>query len=268
MIRAIAVSLALVLPFAAQAQQRAPVQLNFAVYMGGLNVLDITSAVDLNAGGYQVALSYRTVGLFGLVFHSEAHSLAQGRWDGPGLVPLRFASSGTARGVPRRTVIDYVRGQPLVRALEPPEEPDHEPVPVAMQRDTIDTLSAMVLLVRQVATTGRCDGHTATFDGRRVVDIASRTVGEEALPSDGRSGIGGAALRCDLEWRQLAGFQRGAGGEELHKIQHSSAWLAPLWSGGPKLPVRVEFETRFFGHGTAYLTDTVSGEASAANAVQ
>jgi len=259
MIRVAAVSLALALPYAAQAQERAPVQLNFAVYAAGLNVVNIQSGIDLHDSGYRVDVSYHTVGVFGLVFHSEIHSMVQGAWVGPGLMPQRFSSWGTLRGSQRQTLIDYVKGQPIVRTLEPAVDIERDPVPAAMQRDTIDTLSAMVLMVRQVAATGRCDGHASTFDGRRLADIVSHTVGDEVLDNDGRSSFSGPALRCDIEGRQLGGFQHDADAEELHKIQHSTAWLARLVPGGPKLPVRVLFETRFFGHGTAYLTETVLG---------
>ena len=68
MLRVIATSIAFMLPCAALAQERAPVQLNFAVYAAGLNVVDIQSGVDLGTSGYRVDLSYRTVGLFGLFF--------------------------------------------------------------------------------------------------------------------------------------------------------------------------------------------------------
>jgi len=261
MIRVAAVSLALALPYAALAQERAPVQLNFSVYAAGLHVVEIQSGVDLRDSGYRVDLSYHTVGLFGLVFHSEIHSVVQGVWAGAGLMPQRFTSWGTMRGSQRQTLIDYVKGQPIVRTLEPAIDTERDPVPAAMQHDTIDTLSAMVLMVRQVASTGRCDGHATTFDGRRLADIVSRTVGDEYLPDEGRSSFSGMALRCDLEGRQLGGFQHDVDAEELHKIQHSTAWLARLVPGGAKLPVRVMFETRFFGHGTAYLTETVLGAA-------
>lgn len=257
--RIVAVSLALLLPCAAQALEHTPVQLNFAVYAAGLNVVDIQSGIDLQDRGYRVELSYHTVGVFGLVFHSEVHSLVQGTWVGAGLMPQRFSSWGTMRGSPRQTVIEYVKGQPIVRKLEPVVDTERDPVPEALQRDTIDTLSAMVLMVRQVAATGRCDGHATTFDGRRLAEIVSHTIGDEMLQDEGRSSFSGLALRCDLEGRQLGGFQHDVDTEELHKVQHSTAWLARLVPGGPKLPVRVLFETRFFGHGTAYLTETVLG---------
>jgi hypothetical protein len=124
-----------------------------------------------------------------------------------------------------------------------------------MQRDTLDSLSAMAFLVRQVAQTGRCDGTVRIFDGRRVLETSSHTVGMEVVRPDYRSKFQGTALRCDMRARQLAGFQHDADEAEIRRIHISQAWLAPLVPGQPALPVRVVFETRFFGSATAYLTE-------------
>jgi len=35
---------------------------------------------------------------------------------------------------------------------------------------------------------------------------------------------------------------------------HGSAWLAPFLPGTPALPVRISFQTRWFGVATMYLT--------------
>jgi hypothetical protein len=40
---------------------------------------------------------------------------------------------------------------------------------------------------------------------------------------------------------------------------HGSAWLAPVVAGGLRLPVRMAFETRWFGEATMYLTDIGPG---------
>jgi hypothetical protein len=259
MLRTSFVSLALLLPFAATAQERSPIHLRYAVYAAGVNVVDIDSRLDLSAKRYRVDLAYRTTGLFSLIIHSEIESFAEGSLAAQGPQPLRFVSWGTLRGTPRRTVIDYINGQPLLREQVPQNDNDREPVPVGMQRGTTDTLSAMVMLVREASDKGRCDGQAETFDGHRLLQITSRTAGEEKLATEDRSIFSGTALRCDFAGRQLAGFQPDDPMEERPKLHHYQAWLAPLTPGGPRLPVRVVFETRFFGHATAYLTEASDG---------
>ena len=255
----------LLLSLPAHAEDRAPAHLAFAVYAAGLNVLNIDADVDLGGPAYRIDLHYRTAGVFGTLVRSEINSFVMGSWDGVKPAPSRFASWGHLRGATRRTVIDYVRGQPVIRELEPLTEPDRDPVPEAMQRDTVDTLSAMAALVRTVAATGNCDGRLVSFDGRRVNEINARQAGEETLGGEYRSIFNGPALRCDFDGRQLAGFQRDASEEELKKIHRSSAWLARVLPGAPALPVRIVFETRFFGHATAYLTQ--AGPLGAVTAV-
>jgi hypothetical protein len=44
-----------------------------------------------------------------------------------------------------------------------------------------------------------------------------------------------------------------------NKPLHGSAWLAQVVAGVPPLPVRMAFETRWFGDATMYLTGTGPG---------
>ncbi len=235
-------------------------RLRYSVYAAGVNMVDIDSKMDLRSNWYRLDLAYHTVGLLSLIIHNQSESFAQGSFTAQRAQPLRFANWGTLRGSPRRMVIDYVSGQPLVREQVPENDHDREPVPVGMLRGTVDTLSAIATLVRQVSATGRCDGRASTFDGRRLLEITSHTVGEERLETEDRSSFSGLALRCDFEGRQLAGFQPDDEADERAKIHHIQAWLASVTPGGPRLPVRVVFETRWFANATAYLTAADGGE--------
>jgi hypothetical protein len=242
-----------------RAEDLAPAHVGYAVYAAGMNVLDITSEVDVAGPRYRLDFSSRTAGLFGAFFNSQSDSFVQGAWMGTRPAPLRFASWGTLRGTARRTTLDYEFGQPVVRTLEPPDEPDHDAVPLALQRDTVDALSALAMLVRQVALTNRCDGHLTIFDGRRVSEITARTVGEEALAPTSRSTFAGPALRCDFAGRQLAGFKHDESETDRNKVHESTAWFARVVPGAPPLPVRVRFESRFFSQATAYLVEAGPG---------
>jgi hypothetical protein len=250
------------IPCPAGAERAGPAHLEFAVYAAGLHVLQLESEADLAAADhYRIDLHYRTAGLFGAIFESDITSFVQGSWAGNTPVPRRFASWGTLRGGVWRTTIDYVGGQPSLTDLEPPTEEDRDPIPPALERDTVDTLSAMADLIRAVSVTGRCEGTETIYDGRRVLRIVSHTVGEEMLEVTGRSSFSGKALRCDFDGQQLAGFQHDADEEELTRVHKSQAWLARVLPGQQALPVRIVFETRYFGHATAYLTEARPGVA-------
>ncbi len=229
-------------------------QLSYGVYAAGLNVLRLDAKVALARDEYRVDAKFRTAGMFGALFPVEIDSLAEGGWDGLLPLPRRYASGGLSRGKVRRTAIDFQAGQPIVRELVPQDDDELMPVPPGQERDGIDTISAMAFLVRSVTATGGCDGRARLFDGRRVIDITARTVGRETLQREDRSIFRGSAIRCDFEGRQIAGYVKSENDAERMRVHVSQAWLAEVTPGQPVLPVRIVFETKFFGFATAYLT--------------
>ena len=84
-------------------------------------------------------------------------------------------------------------------------------------------------------------------------------MGEETLEPSNRSSFAGRTLRCDFSGRMLSGFKFGDDREQDSKPMHGSAWLAPVVAGGPPLPVRLAFETRWFGDAIMYLTGIAPG---------
>jgi hypothetical protein len=245
---------ALPAPSHARAGEAPPLDLHYVAYVAGFHVIYLDVTADLRPDGYRLDTEYRTAGVYGALFSGDVHSDVQGDWAGLLPRPRRFAASGVWHGGPRRTLIDYVDDQPLVRALAPPNEAERAPVPPAEQRDTIDTLSAVIRLIRQVNATGRCDGEARVFDGRRLSRIVVRTAGEETLAPDSRSSFAGPTLRCDFEGRQLGGFMLDEDEAEMRKPHLSTAWLARPRPDLPIVLVRLVFEVHWFGHATMYLT--------------
>ena len=226
---------------------------HYAAYAAGLNVLVMDARFDLAPAEYRLQLDYRTTGAFSLFVHSQQSTVVQGKLAAGTAVPVRFTSSGILRGEKRVTEIDYREAQPVIRQLVPPNDKERESVPEAEQRGTIDTLSAMAQLIGQVTRTGRCDGMVRTFDGRRLASLRAWTVGNEVLPPSTVSTFSGPALHCEFEGRQLGGFMLDESRETLQRPQRGSAWFATLVPGGPILPVRISFRTRWFGDATMFI---------------
>ena len=228
--------------------------LSYAAYAAGLNVVNVDATLDMSDRSYRIELDYRTAGLFGAIVNGNMQSIVAGLWEPNGVLPVRFYAYGQFRGSPRRTLIDYADGEPSIKILEPPPEAERDPVPPAMRHHTIDSLSAIALLMHEVALTGRCEGHVTTFDGRRVSEITVHGVGQERLSAASGSIFSGDAQRCDFEGRQIAGFVHDIDRGELQRPQHGSAWLASVAPGEVPIPVKLTFHTRFFGDATMYLT--------------
>lgn len=238
----------------ASAQQSTQVHLVYDTYAVGIEVMQMHVFFGLGPWNYQVNLDYHTTGLVGLFYRGHQINTVRGAWDGDGPRPVEFFGDGVWHGEARRTLIDYDHGQPDIRSLIPPQEAEREPVPPALRAHTMDTLSALVQLMRKVEQTGSCETTVRTYDGRRVLDVSARTVGQEMLAPEHGSIYRGPALRCDFEGSEIAGFLIGEDDPEHRKPLHGSAWLAPMMPGAPPLPVRVAFQTRWFGLTSMYLT--------------
>lgn len=235
------------------------IHVTYETYAAGIPVAEVDSGFRFGPWTYQMSLAYRTTGMVGFFFSGHQYDHVEGSWHGGRAEPSAFVGQGRWRGADRVAEIDFRQGKPAIRQLVPPNEHEREPVPEALQDGAIDTLSALSQLIRVVAQTGRCETSVRTYDGRRAVEIDARTVGEEMLEASGRSSFAGKAMRCDFSGRMLAGFLFGDDHAKESKPLHGSAWLAPVVAGGPPLPVRMAFETRWFGDAVMYLTGTGPG---------
>ncbi len=231
-----------------------PVAVHYAAYARGLNVLVLDAEFDLQPRTYRVRLRGNTTGTVGAVFPSASTTTVDGHFTERGPMPDRFFTSGTTRGKPRVTQIDYRGGQPIVRQMVPPNDDEREPIAETAQANTVDALSAMAELLRQVNMAGRCDSRRVLFDGRRLSELEARTIGSETLPPTSRSTFSGPALRCDFEGRQTGGFMLDTDRTALQRPQKGSAWFASVVPGGPVVPVRIMFTSRFLGEANLYLT--------------
>lgn len=247
------------IPAAALAQAPLSTHVSYTTYAAGLHVADVDAGIGLSPSDYRITLSYHTTGLTSIFMHGRQDDVVSGGWTGSVPKPARFLGIGRWRGEDRVARIDYERGMPVVRELKPSNDEEREPVPVALQQNTIDGVSALAQLVRTVDRTGRCDGAIRTYDGRRAVEIKATTGGFEMLEPTSRSIFAGRALRCDFSGRQVAGFKIDDDRDKAGRPLNGSAWLAPLQNGQTPLPVRITFQTRWMGDMTMYLTGLGNG---------
>ena len=241
----------------------APIRASYVAYVAGMPVLDLDADVSFGADGtYRISTTFRTRGIASAFVSGEQTSRTEGalpRRPDDALQPARYDMEGRWNGRVRRIAVEYQRGMPIVRALEPPNTEEREPVPPEQQAGTIDALTALAGLMRAVSRTGRCEGQAKMFDGRRRTDFVAATVGEEVLERDRRGIFVGKATVCRFEGRQVAGFYRNWDREEAEKPRVGRAWIARLVADGPPLPVRLEVDSGWFGTTVLHLTRVERG---------
>ena len=238
-------------PLAAPAEAQ-PVRATYDVYAAGMTILQFEAIFDISPQGYRVETRLRTRGIAATFVPGEQTSRAIGTWRGDAARPSSFRAEGVGRGRPRLIDLGWEGGNPVVQALVPPNDEEREPVPEAQRLGTIDSLSAMALLSRAVATTGSCEGQAPVFDGRRRSEFISRNGGQEVI-RPWRTAWHGQALRCGFEGRLVSGFMRDQRRDQAAAPQRGTAWIASPYAGAPPIPVRIEMESRWFGSATAVL---------------
>lgn len=239
---------------AAQPEGAMAADADYAFYTAGLNTGDLGTEIAITPGGYQVKFNFHTTGLFGAFVRGQNETVVDGRWQGSNAVPERYSSVGTWSGQKWETAIDYANQEPFIRTLTPPREPDREAVTPEQARQTIDSLSAMALLVRRIQLTGRCDGKARLFDGRRLMVLTAETVGTEDVARSSRSPYYGTAERCDFVGELIGGFEHDKEERSARRAKRGSAWFAVVQPGTLPMPIRMDFETIWFGTASMYLT--------------
>lgn len=234
-------------PAAAQA-----LRATYEVHAAGMVVMELEARFDLRADAYRVETRLRTRGIAAIFASGEQTTRVAGGFAGAAAQPAGYVSEGIWRGRPRRIALDWQAGTPRVIELLPPNEEEREPVPEALKTGTVDALSALAALSRQVLREQGCSLTAPVFDGRRRSDFTTDGIRWERMPA-WRGAWAGDALRCDFEGRQVAGFRRDGEGREAAAPQRGTAWFAAPYAGAPPVPVRVDIPTRWFGTATAVL---------------
>ena len=144
---------------------------------------------------YSAAARVTSSGVVSLFRSFSYDARATGRITPRGLVPTRYMESADTGERVSRAAMDYVRGVPQVKAYDPPQEARPTDIDPATQGGTVDPMTAIYALLRDVPRAEVCTLSVPVFDGRRVSRVT--TSGPR---------LDGDRIRCDGEYRRVAGF--------------------------------------------------------------
>jgi len=219
--------------------------LEYAIYFGGLHVVDLNVDVDLAATSYDVKTQVRTVGFLHWLTEWRLDAMTEGAIiEGTRLMPARHRVRTEFRGRPRTVAIDFTGGDVAdVRIVPPPgEDGSRNEVPRAAMRGALDPTSALLGLTRRLTAGKGCTGRIPVFDGRRRYDVVAVEHGPDEIPATDYGLFNGTALRCDFKVEPIAGYDaRNPEAEERRRqLSHGRAWFAAVVEGLPPMPVRIE----------------------------
>lgn len=145
---------------------------------------------------YDVAGTLASAGLLGWVKHIRYDATARGRIAAAGPVPSRYTEKADTGKRQSQAVMAYRGGVPQVKSYDPPRPPRTEDIDPATQGGTVDPLTALYMVLRDLPAAQACNLRLTLFDGRRRSQVV---LGPAATDDRGR-------IACDGEYRRLQGF--------------------------------------------------------------
>ena len=218
--------------------------LEYELHWRFLRILRFTSTSTQQPGGaYEMKTEGETAGIVNTFFPWKARSESRGTSRKGRLVPAQYRSWSHFRDNTQEIEVQYgseiprteVRGEILT-------EGKRDPVPAALQRNTLDPLTAIAELTRRGAGRGVCEGRWPIFDGLRRYDLLYDNLGPTEVPVSDNDPWQGPGTLCRVRFDVQAGQWRG---EERPEEDPSQVlvWLQPLLPGMDPIPVRFRVES-------------------------
>lgn len=193
-VQSVAVALAMLVPTAAQPAQIKD-QATFDVVIRGISAATLSFSGVQDGTSYSVAGRLQSAGIAALLRKISYDAKVQGSLTKGRYTPSSYGETSDNGKKRVQSRIAYRRGVPQQVEYTPARAPRENAVDPAGQGGTVDTLTALYALLRDVDAGSACNLKIPMFDGRYVSSIAL-----------GKPATNGATVTCNGEYRRIAGF--------------------------------------------------------------
>ena len=240
---------------AATPRAQAPeIALQYRALLAGMQVGTVSARLADHGADYRLDGKIETRGALTLFLPWTYEAVSQGRIAGGQLDPVNFWGAGEYKGKPRHIQVTFSDSGATIDSARPdPADKPRRMVPQELRRGTLDPLSALFALGRNIGRNGDCDQRVAVFDGRYRFDL-------HVLDDTTAGGQG--KIRCRFFYEPIAGFKDDGDDYAATRDRPGTVWFQRLQPGGPAVPVRVEADTGF-GRFLLELADVAVGERTA-----
>ena len=185
---------ALLIPALARADQSDAIR--FDVILRGIKAGELRIDGRIEGGSYTAKGVMETTGLAAMMRKIRYTAASQGSTRDTRFTPERYSETAErGNGTRRDFEIRYQAGTPVSVASNPPRQPKDRDVDPAAQGGTIDPLTALYAVLRDVAPGEACKLDVKMFDGARRSQV------QLAAPK-----AAGQGVTCAGEYRRLEGF--------------------------------------------------------------
>jgi hypothetical protein len=208
----------------------------------GVHVATNHTTVEEAADRYAITTDVDSQGIAAVFLNLASHSEVHGRLTIDAVRPQAYRGEVHRNGVETRSWVDY-GADGTVASYATPADKTRTPVTPALMRGTVDQLSALFMMERQLASRGSCALVVAVYDGLRRYNLHFSDAMPEAIPATSGPGFSGATQVCRMQREAIAGFLDDSGRSE--GAYEGKLWYARLLPGNLLVPVQMDFNTEF-----------------------
>lgn len=231
------------------------VALGYEGYLGGLHLMSAEVEMARNEKAYRMVTNAEGRGLLGWVLDWRSTAVTEGVVGEDGVLrPLRHRRDMIRGDRPAKIMqIEYRDdGVPLVARLR--EGGEAKFAEAQTRKGTIDPMSAVTVIVDQMAAGQVCTGKFQVFDGKLRYDATAKMGDPRRLEASSYMMYGGIAERCDLILKAIDGFddeevkgsprERGSPGDDTMVL---TLYFAAPAEGLPSVPVLASADSDYGG---------------------
>ncbi|TQS71549.1 DUF3108 domain-containing protein [Rhodobacteraceae bacterium] len=170
-------------------------QIVFDVVLRGIKAGELRINGKIQGQGYGAKGVLMTTGIVGAVRKLRYDASVNGYTSGDSFTPTRYEETANTPDRNRKSTMVYQRGTPVSVSQTPPRKPRATDLDPARQGGTVDPLTALYSVLRNVDRAEACNRAVEMFDGSRRTKV---TLG--APQSSGNQVV------CAGEYRRIGGF--------------------------------------------------------------
>lgn len=167
----------------------------YKLYIGGIPAGELTFSAQNDGKSYQAKGQVRSTGLIGLLAKVSYAAQTSGTVKRGDLIPNGYSEQANTGRRDQSSSLGYKNGVPQVLKIDPPRSKRDWDVDPKGQRGTLDPLSMIYTLLRDVPQSEACTLNEKMFDGRRLSEMKLWSPVEK-----------GEKIHCSGVYRRLAGF--------------------------------------------------------------
>ena len=193
-------------PTAPAAAPQNTIQLVWTVFLGGINLGTVGIKSSFEGENYAAVSRLKTAGVVNSFYEAVIDASSIGTVDGHVVRPQKYDSNYNGEKSDQKVSLAYMGGD-IQLFSDPPYDVNRFPVSDDQKRDTVDPLSGIIYSVAGVSITADkpCGDTVRVFDGRRRYDVELTYVGKDNVSTS--DGYSGPAIKCEMRYKQIAGFK-------------------------------------------------------------